>query len=191
MKIKVAGLDPSTSNFGVCKALVDVSTLEVTVDDLILFQTENESKKGVIKTSDDLRRAREVTTFAREAIKDCALVVSEIPLGSAAMYNNAILNAGVMIGVLAGLDVPLIEVSPQDVKIAAVGHRGACKEEMIEWAVKTYPNAPWLMRKLKGKLYPVAKNEHLADAVATVLAGVKTAQFRQALAMYRSMAATA
>jgi Holliday junction resolvasome RuvABC endonuclease subunit len=186
MRIKVTGFDPSTTNFGICKASVDIDSLEVFIDDLILFKTENETKKGVIKTSDDLRRAREIVEVARDAIKDAGMVVSEIPLGTASLHNNAILNSGVMIGILASIDAPIIQVSPADVKIAAVGHRHACKEEMIEWAIKTYPNAPWKMRKLKGKLYPTAANEHLADATAVVLAGVRTQQFKQAVALYKS-----
>lgn len=187
MKINITAFDPSTTNFGICKARVDIHTLEIEVADLILFKTENEVKKGVIKTSDDLRRAREIVEVARESIKDASIIVSEIPLGTASLHNNAIMNSGVMIGILASIDAPIIQVSPADVKIAAVGHRHACKEEMIEWAIAKHPDAPWLMRKLKGKLYPTAANEHLADALATVYACVRTQQFKQAIALFKGV----
>jgi hypothetical protein len=53
---------------------------------------------------------------------------------------------------------------------------------MIEWAVAKHPDAPWLRRG--GKL--IAKNEHLADAVASIYAGLKTAQFASVLQMLRA-----
>lgn len=187
MKIRVVGFDPSTTSFGVCRAMVDTETLEVTGVELQLHKTENEAKKGVIKTSDDIRRAREIVEAARAAITDAAIVISEIPLGTASLHNNAILNSGVMIGILASIDAPIIQVQPADVKIAAVGHRHACKEEMIDWAIGKHPEAPWLMRKLKGKLYPIKDNEHLADALAVIYAGMRTQQFKQALNLYKAI----
>jgi hypothetical protein len=36
---------------------------------------------------------------------------------------------------------------------------------------------------------PIAANEHLADAIWTIEAGLKTQQFKQAVAMYRAMSA--
>lgn len=191
MKINIVGFDPSTSNFGCCNASVDINTLEITVTGLSLHHTESEAKKGVIKQSDDLRRAREVREGMLEACKGAALAVSEIPFCNPQGYASANFNSGLVTGVLASLEIPLIQVFPKDVKIAAVGHPHAAKEEMIEWAVAKHPEAPWLMRKLKGKLYPTKANEHLADALAAIYAGVRTEQFKQAMAMYRSMAATA
>lgn len=186
-KIRMVGFDPSMSNFGIAQVRVDLDSLEVEILDLILCKTEGESKKGVIKASDDLRRAREVYKAMMSGVVGSNIAITEIPLGNAAMYNNAILSAGMMVGILAACPIPLIQVFPKDVKIAAVGHQHACKEEMIDWALARYPSAPWRMRKLKGKMIPVADNEHLADAVATVHAGLLTGQMQQALAMMRGM----
>lgn len=188
MEIKVIGFDPSLSNWGFALCKVNVQTLKVDVMNLVLAETESEKKKGVIKQSDDLRRAKEVKTMMDTLCFDQALAISEIPFYSPTAYPQANFNAGLVTGVLASCPIPLIQVSPQDVKMAAVGHRQAAKEEMIEWAMEKHPSAPWKMRKLKGKEIPVASNEHLADAVAAVYAGLQTQQFQQALAMYRSMA---
>jgi hypothetical protein len=86
------------------------------------------------------------------------------------------------VGVLGGCPAPLIELSPTEVKLAAIGSKTAGKEEMIEWAMGKYPYAPWIKRAGK----PVAKNEHLADAVATIHAGIKTEQFQSVLRMLRA-----
>ena len=67
MKIKIVGFDPSMSNWGICKATLDLETMEFTIDDLEIVETESESRKGVIKQSDDLRRARIVKEGMIEA----------------------------------------------------------------------------------------------------------------------------
>lgn len=187
MKINIVGFDPSMSNFGCCNAAVDIDTLEITVTNLTLFKTESEAKKGVIKQSDDLRRAREVRQGMLSVCNGMALAVSEIPFCDPNGYASANFNSGLVTGVLASLELPLIQVFPADVKIAAVGHRHAAKGEMVEWALKKHPEAPWITRKLKGKLVPTKANEHLADALAAIYAGVRTQQFKQAVAMFRSM----
>jgi Holliday junction resolvasome RuvABC endonuclease subunit len=186
-QMKVIGFDPSTSNFGMAQCALDVDTLEVTIENLILTKTESEKLKGVNKQSDDIRRAREIRAGMIAACEGYAIAISEIPFFSPAAYPAANFGAGLTVGVLASCPIPLIQVSPRDVKIAAVGHHQACKEEMMEWAFARYPNANWRTYKRAGKVIPTQDNEHLADAVATVLAGIKTQQFQQVLAMYRTL----
>lgn len=189
--LKVAGFDPSLSNFGIAQCSVNVDTLEVLVDDLILIKTESQKLQGVNKQSDDLRRAKEVREGMLAAVAGYQMVISEIPFFSPAAYPAANFGAGLTIGILSACPIPLVQVQPREVKIAAVGHPHACKEEMTEWGLGAYPLAPWRMRKLKGKLVPIADNEHLADAIASVKAGLNTDQFRQLLAMYRTVKAAA
>lgn len=187
MKIKIAGFDPSMSNWGICKATLDVTTMEWTVDDLILIETESESKKGVIKQSDDLRRAKIVKEGMIEACEDASFAIGEIPFCNPVGYASANFNSGLVTGVLAACPIPLIQVFPSEVKQKATGVRSATKGEMIEWAMGRFPNAPWRMRTLKGKRVPTAANEHLADAVAAINAGLDSQQLQQALAIYRGM----
>ena len=187
MKIKILGIDPSMSNWGMAKATLDVDTLAFTIDDLILIETESEAKKGVIKQSDDLRRAKIVKEGMIEACEDVSIAVSEIPFCNPAGYAAANFNSGLVTGVLAACPVPLIQVFPAEVKFKATGIRSATKDEMIAWAIAKFPNAPWKMRTLKGKQVPTKANEHLADAVAAINAGLDSQQLRQALAIYKGM----
>jgi hypothetical protein len=198
MKVKTVGIDCSTSNLGIAKCLVDIDTLEIEVVDLILTKTESEAKKGVIKTVDNWRRAQELRGGLIMGCTGQSIAVAEIPLyltphpgmnANAASSSNH--NSGIVIGVLAGCPIPIVPVMPADVKIAAVGVRNAAKEEMVAWAMEKYPTAPWRMRKLRGAMVPLADNEHLADAIACVHAGVKTREFQQSLSMFRSMGAAA
>lgn len=188
--IKVAGLDPSMSNFGIALADLNLDTMEKTITDLILITTEPDQTKQVKKVSDDLRRAYAVRDGMMQALSGRAHVAfSEIPLGNAAKYNNAIFNAGFVVGILSSCPIPIIEVFPQDVKMSAVGHRQASKEEMTDWATRKYPAAPWKTRVIRGKQVLTKANEHLADACAVIEAGVETRDFAQMIAMRRSLMA--
>lgn len=191
--IEIVSFDPSTSNFGIAEIGVNVDTLDMEIRDLRIISTESESAKGVIKVSDNLRRARELHQGMMEALKGKAIAIAEIPLMITSkmpqVASLANYNAGMMVGVLSAINIPLIQVFPKEVKLAGPGIKDACKEEMIAWAMKKYPAAPWLMRKLRGNMVPMNANEHLADAVAAAEAGIRTEQFGHALAMYRSMAA--
>lgn len=185
--IRIIGIDPSTSNWGMCRALVDLDNLDIEIEDLILIKTESEVKQGVRKDSDDIRRAKEVRKGMIDAcMGGVALAISEIPFMNPGGYASANFNSGLVTGVLASCPVPLIQVFPKQVKMATVGLKNASKEEMIEWATVKFPNAPWLTRKLKGKVVHIAANEHLADAVATLYTGLRSEQFSQATALFCS-----
>jgi hypothetical protein len=71
--------------------------------------------------------------------------------------------------------------------MGALGTRTASKEEMIDWAFNKYPDAPWRTKKLKGQILPTKDNEHIADSVAIMEAGILTPSFQQTLAILRSM----
>jgi Holliday junction resolvasome RuvABC endonuclease subunit len=193
MKVKLVGLDPSLTHTGIAIMEYDIDTGRFAAPELRLIVTDNQKGKTVRQNSDDLRRAREVVTGVHAACDGALFAVSEVPMG--AQSARAALAFGMVIGILANLPVPLIQVSPLEVKMAAVGHRQAAKEEMIEWAAAKYPNANWLRHEKNGRVKTktgfkewkvgdlVNDNEHLADAVAVAEAGILTDQFKQAVAM--------
>lgn len=183
-KVKVLSLDPSQRNLGMAKLLIAPNGA-IEVMDLELVETEKSDLKQVRKNSDQLRRAREQYEALKEWEAWADLVMSEIPTGSqsaSAMFGN-----GICIGLLASIDKPLIQVQPTETKKASVGRATATKEEIIAWATKLYPDAPWkrLNDKPTGRI--VDKNEHLADAIAVGWAGIRTAEFRAALSMLASL----
>jgi Holliday junction resolvasome RuvABC endonuclease subunit len=202
--IKVVAFDPSLTNFGAALASVDVNTLKIEIEGLTLSQTEPETKMGVKKNSDDLRRALVQRANMVKMCEGRTLAIAEIPMQTTprpgmlpSIVASASYSAGIMIGVLAGCPIPLIQVFPQDVKLAVIGKRNAAKEEMIEWAMEKYPAAPWRMRKQKVRngegytLVPTKDNEHLADAVAILETGIMTVEFKQALSMFSAFKAAA
>ncbi|WP_374335331.1 hypothetical protein [Methyloversatilis sp.] len=176
------------SNWGIAVAMVDIDTLEVEIENLVLIETEPETKKGVRKDSDDLRRAHEVRDGMLLACIGAAFAISEVPFMTPQGYASANFNSGLVTGVLASCPVPLIQVFPQEVKKLITGSRHAAKEEIIEWAAEKYPDAPWKKVKRGGKMVLTKANEHLADAVAAIHAGLESDQFKQGLTMMRALA---
>ncbi len=184
-QIKLVGFDPALTNLGIAHAVYDLKTETLSIDNLTLVQTEGEAGKVVRKNSDDLRRAGVLYGGMLLACTGKAIAVAEIPVGTQSA--RGAMSNGILIGVLAACPIPLIQVQPTEVKMASTGIKTATKGEMIEWAMNKYPHLNWLTRRLKGALVPVNANEHLADACATLHAGVRTDQFKQMMALYRGV----
>lgn len=179
MRITVLGIDAAFSNMGFCMANLDTDALDIQVDRLHLAKTvAGAHKKEVRKSSDDLRRAtelyKELQAMCSTVSKEGRMPVigfCEVPHGSQSARSSW--GLGIATGVLAASPVRLIQLTALEVKMATVGKKDASKDEMIQWAYNRYPKANWL--RWKGEL--TAANEHLADAVAAVYAGVRTSEF--------------
>lgn len=191
MEIKVMGLDPAFSNTGVCRGVLRSTEegyrLDIVALDLIHTEAEKINKKVIRKNSDDLRRAQETSRQLREIINawrpNC--IFAEIPTG--AQSARAAWALGIAVGVVGSIDRPIIQVLPREVK-EAVGERHAGKDEIIDWAIGKYPDANWAWRNKNGeKIQVKSTNEHLADAVAAIHAGLLTDEFQRIASMLRVM----
>jgi Holliday junction resolvasome RuvABC endonuclease subunit len=188
--IRLMGIDPALRNTGIAIGDYDILTGKLSIFQIELAQTDiGGDGKVVRKSSDDLARGRVIVNEIRKAIAlhKPSLAVAEVPGGT--QNARGAFSNGVCCGVLACLTLPLIEVSPKEVKLAATGDQHATKDQMIQSAVANWPDAGWHMGKVKGKMQLVARNEHMADACAAIQAGLLTAQFAQAVAMMNSMRA--
>lgn len=189
--IRILGLDPALRNTGMSIGDYNTLTGDLQITRVELAQTEKSAVKVVRRSSDDLARA----TLLVEGIKRICLVhkptiaVAEVPTGCQSA--RGAFSNGVCCGVLASVPVPLVEVSPTEVKLASVGTKTASKDAIIQWAVAKWPNAGWHTRKLKGSVVLTSDNEHMADACAAIAAGILTPQFAQAVAMMTAMRAAA
>lgn len=178
--LRVAGLDPSMCNFGMVKGVLCLHSGILDLQHLHIESTESakKTKKTVRTNSLDLVRASLLFNALSEFIKDVDMVFVEMPVGT---QSAAGMKAyGMCIMAIATINKPLVQVMPDEVKQAATGNKNATKAAMIEWATTTYPTAPWFTRKHKGTVELISKNEHVADALATIYAGVKTDTFKQA-----------
>jgi hypothetical protein len=183
--ITVGAFDPAMSNLGYAMALIDPVSLSIKPFMIGLVVTENEAGKQVRKNSDDLRRAMMIFNAMAKIENESDILMSEIPTGTQSA--RGAMGNGMMLGCLSGLKKPLIQVQPTETKIHAVGRKTATKDEMIVWAMKLYPDLEWKTHKKHGVMVPTASNEHMADALGVIHAGVKTAEFKSAVAMFNAM----
>ena len=193
MKVRAVGIDAAFSNMGFAQVVIDTERSDlvgrIQCVGLTLAQTEKESgttRKPVRVSSDRLRRANELKAALVAACEGCAFAFVEVPSGTQSA--QAAFSLGIAVGVLASCPIPIIEVSPMEVKAAIAGRRvkkGASKADIIDWAFAIWPEAPWLRATTKGtskgRSLPagrlLADNEHLADAMASVVAGIATPAF--------------
>lgn len=184
MQLRVLGLDPSLSNLGMAKGILtlnaDKKPCKLDITDLTLVSTSAsaKTKKAVRKNSDDLLRCRKLYEGLQEAMADVDIVFIEMPVGS--QTARAMMSYGACVMLAATINKPLFQVTPDEVKLASKIKR-ATKDQMIEWATKTFPAANWLM---KGDTY-IKKNEHLADALGAIVSGCKSEQFKEAASLFK------
>jgi len=179
--VRVLGLDGSLQNFGIAVGLVNKQTKElVSIENLVLSKTAKDSKSK--RADDDFQR---FTQHLKKIEEECnkgkvAYIFGEIPSGSRDV--RAAFAFGGVTAILAcyGLYNNVITVTPSEAKLAATGWKHADKEDVIAAMHGLYPAAPWITSKLKNSMciehdgkYLTNANEHLADSIACILAGLK------------------
>ena len=172
-KVLVGGLDPSLSNFGMCKGIatrkdsVVTTSLDITHTSLITSKTNKNIK---YKNMDDLHRAMELGAAMIKFFSSVDEIYVELPVGSQSA--RAMASYGVCIGIIAALGDRVFRVAAKDVKIAATGNGNASKQDMIDWATSEYPDLDWLTKTIKKKTTYTKANEHIADSIAALHAGL-------------------
>ena len=185
MIIPVLGMDPSLTNWGLAAANLDLETGYLDTPEVFLMSPNEIKGKQVRVNSNDLHRAEQLARAAFEKAEKAKAVFVEIPVGSQSA--RAMASYGICVGILAALrtkGIPLIEVTPTEVKESFTGNKNATKSQMIEQALALYPELVFPM--FKGK--PAAKSEHLADAIGAIHAGVHTPAFQTILRFYKDIA---
>jgi Holliday junction resolvasome RuvABC endonuclease subunit len=175
MKIPVLGMDPSLRNWGLAAGALDLETGYLTGLHLKVIQPKEETSKQVRKNSKDLEIAKVLAFELEEYIGAAKAIFVEVPVGSQSA--RAMASYGVCVGILGSLQargIQLIEVTATEVKLALTGNKNATKDQMIAEAVKRYPEANFPMHKGK----PANKAEHVADAIGSIHAGVRTPVFK-------------
>lgn len=179
--IRVVGQDPSLRNWGLAIGTYCLETKQLQIDSLGLTNPVLPKGKQVRQNSSDLESGYQLYKGAAAAAEDAQAVFVEVPVGSQSA--RAMASYGICVGVLGALranGIPFFEVTPTEVKLAAVGIKTATKEQMIQWAMAKHPEAAWPTYKRGGvTLVSEAQAEHQADAVAAIYAGLRSNAFQQ------------
>ena len=185
--IKVCGHDPSLRNWGIAVGTYNILTNEILIEYLDVINPVISKGKQVRQNSLDLESAYQLYSDAYKHTKDTQANFIEVPIGSQSA--RAMASYGICVGVLGALKangIPFYEVTPTEVKLAGYGNKNATKEQMIEWAIKTHPEAKFPTYKTNGLIkVTAAKAEHMADAIGAIHAGVSSTQFKQLIALLK------
>ena len=186
--INVLGMDPSLRNWGLAAGQYDTSNGMLIINKLGLTNPVLPTGKQVRQNSKDIEAARQLSLGAQEFLPGVQAVFVEVPVGS--QSSRAMASYGVCVGVLGALraqGIPFFEVTPNEVKLAAVGKKTASKREMIQWAYDMHPTANWPFYTKNGQtVISEAKAEHMADAIASIHAGIAGNEFQQMLSVMRA-----
>lgn len=181
--IEVVGFDPSMRNWGVAKGVLnpkDISTLKISSLDVISIDPP--TGKQVRQNSADLFVAKGLHKQAYLHAKGVKLVFAEVPHGS--QSSRAMASYGICVGVLGSLrnsGCNFLEVSANEVK-SIIGKAKPTKQDVIQWAYDRHPEAPWPFKTVKGETTIVeSQANHMADAIVTIYAGLRTDACKQAL----------
>jgi crossover junction endodeoxyribonuclease RuvC len=179
MSVLLLGLDPGFAALG--WSLLEVhptagmEPARIDVVDLGVCETSPDSRKSLVLRSDDnLRRARELAAFLYDKtlasmrrgrlVAICAESFSPPRNSSAAAKVAMTWGALAAISVQAG--VPIVQCSPQQLKIALCGSKSASKQDIMDAIDARFGTAvvPLLRRIAKGKW------NHAYDAVGAAMA---------------------
>jgi len=183
VEIRFAAIDPSMRNCGLAFGRHFLEENAYIVEQIHLVQTFPVKDKKVRKSSLDYEACREMYSKMSGLLNSHApqIVFAEMPTGSQSA--SGMKSYGISLMLLGTIGVPVIQVSPQEVKVAAVDSKNASKDTMIKWAVAKWPDLMWAKRTVKGEETLLKRNEHMADACAAIEAGMRTDQWNQLLSV--------
>lgn len=184
MLIKVAGMDPSFTNWGTAVGNLCLETGYLTQVTTDLQRTEKGKDKQVRVNSDDLRRTEDLARHAFTVADGVKVTFSECPVGSQSA--SAMKSVGIAHGIIGAMRAKgyiVIEVQARAVKKALTGNPNASKADMIAAAMTLYPDAGWTLNKGK----PTNNCEHRADAIGAIHAGVLTPEFQQLITLFNKV----
>lgn len=185
--ISFVSIDSSLSNTGIAigQIAINHNDVKILVDAIFLHETVKTTNKQIRASSDSIQRCRSTHEFVHGVLNKLKpnIVFAETPSGSQSA--NGMKSYGVTCQLLGSITPPPIEVTPIELKKATVGRKSASKTDIINWAYNKYPMLKWQINQTginKGKLKN--KNEHMADAIGVVYAGILTNEFKRMIKLW-------
>lgn len=186
-KIKIAGLDASMSNWGICIGTVDLDEGYLVIDSVHLVKPlKLKSDKKTRQNIKDVLLSQHLYTENIRLLQDIDIICAELPVGSQSARASA--GYGICMGIIGALNATLPEiiiVTPQAVK-KVVGKKDATKLEVIDWVLDHHPEVNFPTYKQNGVEYISATQaEHMADATVAIYAASLHPTFIQVINQLR------
>lgn len=172
--VPILGIDPGFANCGYAVVMLnaDGSLKPVTMG---VFETDKSTaKRNVLASDDNVRRSREIYRFLRDLLREGPHgLIRAICAETMSFPRNASTSAKMALcwGVVAALseefDIPVLQATPQGLKLAVCGDKSASKEDIKKALDKKFGKAV-----LTGlcKETTSSKQEHPFDALGAVVA---------------------
>lgn len=168
--IQLLGVDPGFASVGL--ALVRLHTDGESVAAVGVIRTEKSDKKQRVLASDDNTQrgrviSRELRAFVgAERIHAICAESMSFPRNSSAAAKMAIC-WGILINFAEEREIPILQASPQQIKIALCRRKDASKEDVQSSLDQRYP---FLLKLLTDGQITKSVREHPYDAVGAVVA---------------------
>lgn len=182
MSVGILGVDPGFASFGWSDCALEGRSPHageaLTPIKVGLIETKKSPKKmGLLQSSDNLRRLRELHEKISEVVDDMAQRYDRIILAveSQSWPRNSMSSAkiGMAWGVLASVThaYAMEQISPQAIKKILTGQRSASKEAVLAAVRDIWPRVDDLLSSI-----PSSKREHPVDALAASIAVVQSSE---------------
>lgn len=178
------GIDPGFAAFGWALLVLGDGATDDHVVAAGVIHTEKSAKKREVRGSDDnVRRTRVIADklfellTAHEPVAVAAESFSP-PRNASTAAKVALAWGAVVACARAHLDPPLLQASPQELKIAVCGSKSASKEEIEAALAARYPSANAAIGRIKQ-----GDREHVWDAIGAAHACLDTEVVRMARRM--------
>jgi len=160
----ILGIDPGFAALGLARLTVSPVALERDGVDLAVVRTAKSARKAeVLATSDNARRLAELVDAIAPLMDGVACIAMEAqswPRHAGSAVKVALAH-GAVITMARERRIPLIQVSPQDLKRRVTGSRTASKAEVQAALERRYGALAWPS--------PASVREHAADALGAAL----------------------
>lgn len=158
------GLDPGFKSLG--WAHVRIDRRSEMIADLGLLESE---KRGGRATDDNVRRTREIARALSPLFEGVDVVCCEAMSfpRSASVAAKMALAWGVIVCLAEARELPIVQVTPQALKIAVCGDKTAPKEAVLSSLSRRYPELLIHLEPLRRTAH-----EHPTDAVGAVVASL-------------------
>lgn len=169
----VLGIDPGFASVGY--ALIDLLPEgEVLVRVGVLTTKKSLAKHAVYASDDNFNRSREIyrgladLVNARERVMTICVESMSFPRNASAAAKVA-MSWGILASFSESLSIPLVQISPQEVKKHVCNDRKASKKEVFDAVCLRYKDFKPMCEAMK---IPAGQLEHPTDALATVIAAL-------------------
>lgn len=169
----VLGIDPGFSSVGY--ALVNILPESESLVRVGVLTTKKSAAKHAVYASDDnFRRSREIYRSLADLVSYrghvMAICVESMSFPrSSSVAAKVAMCWGVLASLSESLGIPLVQISPQDVKKCVCNSRTASKTDVFKALCKRYPDMKPMCDAMK---IPNTQLEHPTDALATVVAAL-------------------